>query len=175
MGASCERIGVDDGHAASGYSAASGRASAPWRRREVVVDRRRIAVWGGLGVLGDERQLLARLLGLALTVPHAGVSPFCSSSSWCVPRSTISPVVEHDDLVGADDGGEPVRNHQRGAVLRHAFERVLDFLLGVAVERGGRLVEHQDRRRLEDGAGDGNALLLAAGKLQARARPTSVS
>ena len=76
-------------------------------------------------------------------------------------------VVEHDDLVGADDGGEPVRDDQRGAVVRDLFERVLDFALGVAVERGGRLVEQQDRRRLQDGAGDGDALLLAAGKLQA--------
>ena len=76
-------------------------------------------------------------------------------------------LVEHDDLVGADDGGEPVRDHQRGAALGHALERVLDFLLGVAVERRGRLVEQQDRRRLQDGAGDGDALLLAAGELQA--------
>ena len=57
-------------------------------------------------------------------------------------------LVEHDDLVGADDGGEPVRDHQRGAVLRHQLERILDFPLGVAVERGGGLVEQQDRRRL---------------------------
>ena len=52
-------------------------------------------------------------------------------------------------------------------LLRHAVERVLDFLLGVAVERRGRLVEQQDRRAFENGAGDGDALLLAAGQLQA--------
>ena len=51
-------------------------------------------------------------------------------------------------------------------------ERVLDLLLGVAVERAGRLVEDQDRRPFEDGAGDGDALLLAAGELEAAlARP----
>ena len=76
-------------------------------------------------------------------------------------------LVEHDDLVGADDGGEPVRDDQRGAVLRYPLERVLDLLLGVAVERRGRLVEQQDRRPLEDGPRDGDALLLAAGELQA--------
>ena len=47
------------------------------------------------------------------------------------------------------------------------LERVLDVLLGVAVERRGRLVQHQDRRRFQDGAGDGNTLLLTAGELQA--------
>ena len=76
-------------------------------------------------------------------------------------------LVEHDDLVGADDGREPVRDHQRGAAARDALERVLDFLLGVAVERRGRLVEHQDRRRFQDRARDGDALLLAAGQFQA--------
>ena len=35
------------------------------------------------------------------------------------------------------------------------------------VERRGRLVEQQDRRRLEDRARDGDALLLAARQLQA--------
>ena len=35
------------------------------------------------------------------------------------------------------------------------------------VERAGGLVEDQDARVLEDGAGDGDALLLAAGEFQA--------
>ena len=60
-----------------------------------------------------------------------------------------------------------MRDDERGAVLRHLLERVLDVLLGVTVERGGRLVEHQDRRSFQDGAGDGDALLFATGKLQA--------
>ena len=55
-------------------------------------------------------------------------------------------LIEHQDLVGADDGREPMGDDERGAVLRHAVERILDVPLGVAVERGGRLVEQQDRR-----------------------------
>ena len=84
-----------------------------------------------------------------------------------MPRSTIDALVEHHDLVGADDGGEPVRDDQRGAVLGNAVERILDVPLGVAVERRGRLVEQQDRRAFQDGARDGDALLLAAGELEA--------
>jgi len=75
-------------------------------------------------------------------------------------------LVEHQNLVGADDGREPVRDHQRGAILRHAVERVLDVALGVAVERGSRLVKEQDRRCFEDGARNGDALFLAAGEFQ---------
>ena len=37
----------------------------------------------------------------------------------------------------------------------------------MAVERGSGLVKHQDGRRLENRAGNGDTLLLAAGKLQA--------
>ena len=44
---------------------------------------------------------------------------------------------------------------------------VLDRLLGAAVERAGGLVEHQDRRVLEQGPGDRHALLFAARQLEA--------
>ena len=46
-------------------------------------------------------------------------------------------------------------------------DRLLDARLGLDVERAGRLVEHQDRRILEDRAGDRDALALAARKLAA--------
>ena len=43
-------------------------------------------------------------------------------------------------------------------------ERPLDARFGLDVERAGGLVEDQDRRVLEDGARDGEALALAAGQ-----------
>ena len=76
-------------------------------------------------------------------------------------------VVEDDDLVGVDDRRQAVGDDQGRAVARDPVERRLDLALGMDVEGRGRLVEDQDRRRLEDGAGDGDALLLAAGELQA--------
>src|SRR3954451_8004623 len=59
-----------------------------------------------------------------------------------------------------------MRNHQRRAVLSNALELALDGLLGARIECGSRLVEHEDRRILEDRARDGHALLLTARKLQ---------
>ena len=44
---------------------------------------------------------------------------------------------------------------------------VLDRLLGTAVQGRGRFVEDQERRGAQDGAGDGDPLLLAARELQA--------
>ncbi len=40
-------------------------------------------------------------------------------------------------------------------------------MLALRVEGAGRLVEHEDARVLEDGPGDGHALLLSAGELHA--------
>jgi succinate dehydrogenase/fumarate reductase flavoprotein subunit len=57
-------------------------------------------------------------------------------------------------------GGVRTDLHGETAIL---LDRGLDF----AVERGGRLVEHQDRRVLEDDARNRDALALAAGELDA--------
>src|SRR6516162_8158295 len=60
-----------------------------------------------------------------------------------------------------------MRNYQRRAVLGHPVEFVLNIFFSMAVERRSRFVEQQDRGPLEDRARNGDALLLAAGKLQA--------
>jgi hypothetical protein len=48
-----------------------------------------------------------------------------------------------------------------------SLQLLLDRRLDLGVERRGRLVEHQDRRVLQQHAGDGDALALAAGELDA--------
>ena len=73
----------------------------------------------------------------------------------------------HDDAVETPHRRQPVRDRDDGAAAHQAAERFADRLFGFAVERGGRLVEQQERRVLEKGAGDGDALALAAGKLDA--------
>ena len=44
-------------------------------------------------------------------------------------------------------------------------KRLADRFLGFAVQRGGRFVQQQDRRILQEGARDGDALPLSAGHL----------
>ena len=88
--------------------------------------------------------------------------PLFATSSRKVPRSTMRPPSSTrmwSALATVDS---------RWAMMkvvrpwRSAVERALDAGLGLHVERAGRLVEDQDRRVLEDGAGDGDALALAA-------------
>jgi len=69
--------------------------------------------------------------------------------------------LENEDLVGMADGGKPVRDHKASSVFHEVVERLLDQALGRGVHARGRLVENQDRRVFQEGAGDREALLLA--------------
>src|SRR6476646_11073084 len=104
-------------------------------------------------------QALARLIGLALARPEACIN--AAAGEKLLVRALLDnlTMVEHDDVVGVDHGGETMGDDERRALARDPLQRVLDLLLSVAVERRGRLVEHEDGRRFEDGAGDGHALL----------------
>ena len=51
-----------------------------------------------------------------------------------------------------------------GAPLGELFQRGLDHFLRFGIERRGRLIKQQDRGRLEQGACNGDPLLLASGE-----------
>ena len=69
-----------------------------------------------------------------------------------------------DDAVGAGGEVEVVGNHQRGAAFDEAFDGVADDGFAVAVEAGGGFVQEDDGALSQCGAGDGDALSLAAGE-----------
>ena len=71
-------------------------------------------------------------------------------------------VVQHHDAVGLLHRGQAVRDDQRGAVLHGRFERRLHHALALRVQRAGGFVEQQQRRVLEHGARDRDALALPA-------------
>jgi hypothetical protein len=54
-----------------------------------------------------------------------------------------------------------------GAPRHQPVERFLDHRLILRIDRRERLVQYQDRRVAQEGAGDGDALALAAGELDA--------
>jgi hypothetical protein len=73
-----------------------------------------------------------------------------------------APLVDHDDQIRLADRRQPVRDDQAGAIGQQRFERGLDQLLVVTVERARRLVEDEDARVLEERARDREPLPLAA-------------
>ncbi len=76
-------------------------------------------------------------------------------------------VIEHQDAVGVDDAGEPVRQDQGRAPGHQAVERALDdgFVLGI--DRRQRLVENEDRRVAQQRPRDRQPLPLSAREPQA--------
>ena len=72
-------------------------------------------------------------------------------------------VHEHDPIRQAD-GGQPVGDDQGGAALHEALQVAVDGLLDLDIDGAGGVVEHQDRGVEQQGAGNGDALALAAGQ-----------
>jgi hypothetical protein len=70
-------------------------------------------------------------------------------------------VLQHDDAVGIADGGEAVGDDEAGAALQQLGQRLLDLPLGVAVDIGRGLVEHQDLGVGDQRAGEAQQLALA--------------
>ena len=89
-----------------------------------------------------------------------------SSSSSCVPRSTIRP----SSMTTISSASEIVES--RWATMNvvrpchHLAQAVLDRLLGARVDRGGRVVEDQHARLGEQRPGDRDPLTLAARERQ---------
>ena len=71
-------------------------------------------------------------------------------------------LIHHHDPVAGQNGREPMRDHQRGAVAHQFLQRGLHQGLGFGIERRSGLVEQQQRRVAQDRARDGDALALAA-------------
>ena len=75
--------------------------------------------------------------------------------------------VEDKDAVGVLHRRQSVRNDERGAAFEEAVEGFLDEVLALGVEGARGFVEDEDLRVLQHGARDRDALLLAAGELDA--------
>src|SRR5262245_2951540 len=99
-----------------------------------LLDWRRVAI-GGDHFIADFGELLASRFRFALAVPHAGIEPALCKQHLMGSALHDRALIQHNDLISGHDGREPMRDHERGAVARHPVERVLDLLLGMAVER----------------------------------------
>ena len=67
----------------------------------------------------------------------------------------------------SEDGAQAVADEDDRPLPLQPLQRLGDHLLVVRVEGAGRLVEHDDRGLGEQGPGDADPLLLAAGQVGA--------
>src|SRR5215468_3416446 len=70
--------------------------------------------------------------------------------------------LDGDDAVGRPDRRQPVGDNEHRPAARDLRHVLMDDALALVVERAGRLVEDQDARIGHQGAGNGDALALAA-------------
>src|SRR5207253_78365 len=76
-------------------------------------------------------------------------------------------LVQDQNDIGMADGREAVRYHEGGAPDHKMLQRIKDDGLRFGVNRGGWLIQDENRSVLEKGARHGDALALPAGELRA--------
>ena len=82
-----------------------------------------------------------------------------------VPALLDDPAVLYDeDEIRVLDGGQSVGDHDGRAPADDRIDGSLDLLLRERIDRGGRLVEHNDLRLRQDGPGEGDQLFFAGGQ-----------
>ena len=80
------------------------------------------------------------------------------------PHLDDASLVQHHNQVGVHHRLDAVGNHEGSAPLHEAFQGGADGGLGLGVHAGGGIVQDEDARVFQEGAGDGDALLLPARK-----------
>src|ERR1700678_4746033 len=105
------------------------------RRAAVSVALRRIAFTGR-----EEKIMLQALL----TGVEIVVAAFECVELFVGAALDDLSLFHHQNLVGAPDGGEPVRDHECGAALHEIRKSLLDHLLGFGIETGSGFIEDQD-------------------------------
>ena len=76
-------------------------------------------------------------------------------------------LAQHKDTVVVLDGGQAVGDGQGGAAVRQLFKALPHKDLALVVQCAGGFVQNQDGRVLQEYPGNGDALLLSAGQLDA--------
>ena len=76
-------------------------------------------------------------------------------------------LADDQDAVGPPDGGQPMGDHERGAVLHQAVQGQLHEAFALGIERTGGFIQNENGRVFQDGPGNGHPLALAAGELHA--------
>ena len=76
----------------------------------------------------------------------------------------VAPI-KHSDFITKTAGGQPVRDEDGAALAGDILEAGVDFMLSDRIQRGGRLVQHKEGGLLIKGAGQGDELGFAAGRL----------
>ena len=122
----------------------------------------RFAAIGASGEAICQTRLRARRADFELQPGEPGVDAALGDQRGVIALLDNPPRLHHQNAVSLQHRRQPMGDHQRRAPGHHVVERGLNLRFVVRVERRRRLVEQQDRRVLENGARDRQALPLPA-------------
>jgi len=113
--------------------------------------------WNGGGRREEVRRRSGRLIGQVLVLTHVEVVVEAFGGEEGVVRAAFDDpaVVDDEELVGLADRAQAVGDDEGGTAVHEAQQPLLDLLLGARVDAAGGLVEDEDARVGQDGAGDG--------------------
>ena len=155
------------------------------RNRVVWIVAVLILIAGGAGLFMSNQAKVKKAEAAKVAAAHAPKSPYVAiangkadveggiiqvaarSAGVSAPVARDAAVFEMDDAVGVDLEARVMghADHRRAELLGGALEELDHDLAVLAVQSAGGLVREEELRILGDGAGDGDALRLAAGKL----------
>ena len=92
------------------------------------------------------------------------VLAFLGHEACVIAAFDNATVFHHINKIGTDDSAKTVGDDEGCAALHEGSECLLDAAFGFGVEGGGGFIHEQDGGVFKHGAGDGDALALAAGK-----------
>ena len=146
-----QALGAQDAVCRFGLGGSPGRhVPVPFRGRRLLADRDEVVASGQRlgGLLVHEREVDAAAFHEIVVGPLLD-----------------DPALAQDkDPVGPDDARQAMGENERRAVLHEAEQSLLDDRLVLGIDGRERLVEHEDGRIAQHGAGDGDPLALAAGE-----------
>ena len=107
------------------------------------------------------------LLSLCVPLVKAGVDA-AAGHEFVVSAAFFDAVFgQYQDTFRISYGRQPVSDNDGRSVFRELLEGFFDDILALVIEGTRCFVEYEDRRILEEDAGNREALLLAAGELDA--------
>ena len=109
---------------------------------------------------------------LNIETPCRSINDFLVDAAFLVDLVRIARFfhmtgLESVNHLTVDDLRDAVRDDDDGTVFLDSVEAVLDLLGSDGIETGGRLIQKDDGRVLEEHARDGNALLLTTERSEA--------
>ena len=105
-------------------------------------------------------------LGLLPDLDEPAVKALLGHQRIVGPALDDPPLIHHHDLVRIPDGGESVGDGDEGLARCQLPDGGQEEVLVLRVHAGRGLIQNDDRGVLQNGPGDGEALLLAAGEKQ---------